>query len=101
FDLEADQDRHGFAEPRAGNEAELLGGLDRLLIQAEDRIERARHLHVADRAVRQHDALEPDNALHLGTHGFSGVVGTDAAQQARRVNAVAGTIDTAAGAAAA
>ena len=101
FDLERHQHSYGLAEARPGNEAELPGGFDRFLVETEDRIERPHHLHVADAPVRQHDPLKPHNALHLRAHGFRGVIGTNTAQQARRLDAIARPVDTAAGAAAA
>src|SRR5712691_9736808 len=101
LDLEAYQHSNRLAEARAGDEAELPGGLDGFLIQTEDRVERARHLEIADGAVGQHDTFELDHPLHFRAHRFRGVVGTHAAQQPRRLDAIAGTVDAAAGAAAA
>ena len=46
--LDRDDDRHRLALPHARTEAPHLGGLDRLLIEAEDRVERARDLDLAD-----------------------------------------------------
>src|SRR5262249_55170875 len=68
------------------------GRLDRLLIQPERRIERSLDLHFTDRAVGHHDALEQHDALNLRAHRVSCVLRLDVAQQARNLNAVAGTI---------
>ena len=89
------------AQARAGREAPLARGLDRLLIQAERRIERAHHLHVADRcrpAARRTRAApcpEPWRASRREVYcGF-----TSRRTRGSR-DAVAGPVDAAAGAAA-
>ena len=81
-------------------ETELLGRLDGFLVEAEDRIKRADDFHVAHRAVGIDHALEAHHALHLGAHGLGGVVRAHAADQPWRLDAVAGTVDTATSAAA-
>src|SRR5262245_14335047 len=100
LDFEADEDGNRFAEPGAGHETELSGRLDGFLIEAKHRIERAGHFEIADRAVGQHDAFEADDALYLCAHRLCRVVWPHAAQQSRRFNAVARSVDTTAGTAA-
>ena len=66
-----------------------------------DRIERAHHLHLADRAVRPDDALEEDRALHLRAHRVGGVLRLHLAKDDRSRHAIARPIGSAAGSAAA
>jgi len=82
----------------AWREPPFARGDDRLLIEAECRIERANHLHVADAPVRLDDAFEQDRALHLGAHRVRRVLRTFFVEHARQGHAVAGTIDAASGA---
>ena len=80
-----------------GAKRPLARGDDGLLIETEGRIERAHDLHVADTAVRADHALEQDRALHFGTHRIRGVLRALFVQHARKRDAVAGPVHTAAG----
>src|SRR5262245_17472330 len=85
-ELDADDDGHGLAEgnaaaavaapARARAEAPLLHRDDRLLIEAERRVERSRDLDAAriDRAVGEDDRFHLDDALQLRAHRIAGVV---------------------------
>src|SRR5262245_35349406 len=100
-ELDRDEDRDRLAHARAGGEAPLFGGFDRFLIETERGIGRADDLRVAHGAVGPYHALEDDDALHFGAHGVGRVVRANFLQHARQRDAVAGTINAAAGAAAA
>ena len=81
----------GTGSPRRvpGAKRHCLRGFDGLLIEAEGRVERSHHLHVADRAVGPDDALEQHRALHLRAHRVGGVLRLHFAQHARQRDAVA------------
>src|SRR5687767_12608905 len=64
--FDGDDDRHRLTLPHARAEFPHLRGLDRFLIEPENRIERARDLDLADAAIRHDDALQPDGALDFG-----------------------------------
>src|SRR4029077_2131949 len=69
---------------------------NRLLIQAEGRVERPHQLDVTDAAVGTHDALDENGSLDLGAHRIRRVLRLFFMQHARERNAVAGTIRAAA-----
>src|SRR5262245_15016414 len=68
-ELDRDEHRDGFAPSSAGPESPLPGGLDRLQIQAERRVERPEDLDVPDAAVPVDDAPEKHRALQARPHG--------------------------------
>src|SRR4029453_17167369 len=75
-------------------------GLDGLLIQSEDGVQRFDDVCLAHRAVLHDDALDDGDALNLGTHRFRGVARTYLPNQLRRFDAVPHLVVAAAGAAA-
>src|SRR5262245_19888668 len=97
-----DREYHGnrLALPHARHELPLAGRLLGFLIEAEDAVERADDLRVADVAIGHDDAFHPDRALHFGAHGFGRVLRLDLSDQPRDRNAAAGPIRPAAGASA-
>src|SRR5206468_12601880 len=74
--------------------------LDRLLVEAEGRIERADHVNVADSAVRVHDTFEQHGALDFGTHRVRRVIRSLFSDNARRRHAITRTERATTGAAA-
>ena len=66
----------------------------------KDPVERPDHADVADGSIRQDDRLDQDHTLNLRPHRLGRVAGGDLSQQARRFDAVAGSIDSTSGAAA-
>ena len=47
-ELDCDEDRYRFAQPHPRAETPLLGGSDRLIVEAKVAVERPHDLHVAD-----------------------------------------------------
>src|SRR5262245_47402540 len=86
------QDRDRFAEPSTRRKAPLSGRFDRLLIEAERRIERPDDLHVPDRAIRLDDALKEHGALNFRAHRIGGVLRLDFAQDARQRHTAARSV---------
>ena len=80
-ELDRDQDRDGLAESGPWLEPPLLGGLDRLLIETERRVERPHDVNASNRSVCKDNALEQDGALHLGAHRVCGVLRLDLAKR--------------------
>jgi hypothetical protein len=68
-ELNRDEDRNGIAEPHSRPEVPLPGGFDRFEIEAKRPVERTEDLHVANAAVRPHDALKKNGPLQTGSHG--------------------------------
>ena len=83
---------------RAGDESPLAHRLHRAIVQPA--AQSLQNLHVADGSVAAHDDLEHDVAGDAAAARVLGVVGLHFTQQARRLDAAAGTIRPAAGAAA-
>src|SRR5258708_5864367 len=89
--LHADPHRDRMAVARARLETPLRDGEERLLIEAEACVERARDTDARriHRSIGQHDRLHLDDALDLGAHRVAGVVRPDFLDQLRRGHAVA------------
>src|SRR6187397_1343503 len=75
---EGENDRHPHVHGRAVAQARFenpsLRRRDRSVLEAKARLRRADDANVADAAVREHDDVELDLALHFGQHRFAGVV---------------------------
>ena len=98
FDGNFDDDVHGFALTPSRRKLPLPDRGNGLLIEPLSKP--AQHGDVPDPAVAGDDDLEQDVARHPFPARLFGVVGLDLAQQARRLNAAAGSIRSTAGAAA-
>src|SRR5687767_4084241 len=61
--LDRNEDRDRLAQADAGPEAEQLGGLERFLVEAERRIQRAHDTSIRAHPVRRDHALNPHHPL--------------------------------------
>src|SRR5438128_2057439 len=100
LELHRDLDDHidGAALSPRGRKAPLTNGLDGAIVQAA--AETLQNLHVPDRAVAADDDLEDHVARDPALPRIFRIVGFHLAQQARRLDAAAGPIGSAARAAA-
>src|SRR5439155_7825894 len=92
-----DDDVDGGAEPARGGEAPLPHRLRGAIVEAA--AEPLQDAHVADRTVTAHDDLEHDVSGDPALARVLGVIRLHFAQQPWRLDAAAGTVRSAAGAA--
>src|SRR5688572_24837328 len=85
LDRYRDGDRAAADHP--GLESPLFRREQGFFVEAELPVERSRHAHITDAAVRQDDAFEPYRALYLGAHRVGGVLRLHLLNRNRRGNA--------------
>ena len=74
-DLERDEHRYRLAHPGAWLKSPFPRRGNRLLIESKHHVERFHDADVGASAVWPYDAVENDDALKAGAHGFRGVCG--------------------------
>jgi hypothetical protein len=99
--IELDRDDHWYwlTETHAGKEAPFLGGPDGLLVEAEHGIERAQHTRVRTDAADLDHTFDQNRPLQPCTHGVGRVPRLRDVDRTRPGDAVAFSIDSAAGSA--
>jgi hypothetical protein len=96
-DFHRNKDGHGFSATHAGAKSPLLYCFDRLLVQSECRIQRARHANVGAHAGRLHHTFNRDRPLSVGAHRLGRIPRRTFANFDRHTDVAAGPIEIAAG----